>query len=84
MKKTTTQIAEELMEIDNYVWEKHEYKSRPSGYEYIELVLEIADHIAYRFKAGSLTQGVQDILTNENYHTLNDAIDIVKWLSKRA
>ncbi len=80
----TQKMVNDLIDIDNYIWDRYGYTSRPSGYEFVELVLNIADHIAYRFNANDITKEVQDILTDENYHTLNKAIDIVKQLQRIA
>ena len=80
MKNTINQ----LIQYDNHIWDKYGYTSRPNGRDYIYLVLELAGGIATAFKIEELTQEVQDILTNENYHTLNQAIDIVKHLNKYA
>lgn len=76
----TEKMVDDLIDVDNYFWGKYGYTSRPSGYEFVELVLNIADYIAYQFDAKDITKEVQEILTNENYHTLNKAIDIVKQL----
>lgn len=80
----TQKMVNDLIDVDNYFWNKYGYTSRPSGYEFVELVLNIADYIAYQFDADKITKEVQDILTEENYHTLNKAIDIVKQLQKIA
>ena len=79
-------MVDDLTDIDNYIWTKEGYTHRPSGRDYMLLVLEIAEHIAYRsdFSVDDITDEVQEILTNDNFHTLNTAIDVVKWLYKRA
>ena len=77
---TNTDLINDLIDINDYFWNKYGYTSRPAGYNYIELVLNIADMIAYRFNSDDITPDIQEALTNENYHTLNNAIDIVKRL----
>ena len=84
MTQEKKQIVNDLIDIDNYIWGKYGYTCRPAGYEYIELVLNIADQIAYRFNPDIITDDIQEVLTNENYHTLNHAIDIVKHVNKYA
>lgn len=82
--KDTQKMVEDLMDIDNYHWMKKGYESRPSGRDYMLLVLDIANDIAWKYPDGNISDEVQHILENENYHTLNTAIDIVKELAKRA
>ena len=79
-------VVNDLIDVNDYIWGKNNYDSRPNGSDFIQLVLEIADHIAWRtdIKLEDLTDEVQEMLENENYHTLNHAIDTVKHLSKYA
>ena len=84
-EKTAEYTFNEIVGIDNHFWNEYGYTSRPNGYEYIELVLKIADYIAYEAEyIGAITPEVLEMLTANNYHTARKAAEIVLQLGKYA
>lgn len=68
-------LAEELMDIDNAVWDDHGFQSRPSGEErrdYLEDVLGRLEDAGY--DADDIDDDVLEALEDENYHSLIDAL----------
>lgn len=69
------EIAEKLMEIDNGIWERHGFYSRPEGRDR-ETYLTEAVAALKGFGLEKITDEVREILANENFHTLNEAVGL--------
>lgn len=70
-------FAEKLMDLDNEVWDKHGFESRPSGDDlrkYLEDMVNIFEEEGY--EPQDFTDDVIDYLENENFHLLIDAIGV--------
>lgn len=75
MKITT---AERLECMQDFVFDRHNYRARPFGQAYIDVVNELVTMICTRDLAKSITSEVIDELTRDNYHTVATACELVR------
>ena len=80
--KTTMDTVNSLINIESYIYDDFQVYCRPYGYKYICMVLRMAQEITRTLDLEDITQEVRDILTNENYHMINHAIDSVMNIDK--
>ena len=71
------EFAERLMDIDNEIWDKYGFTSRPSGDDlrtYLEDIVNVFEEEG--FEADDFDDDVIGYLENENFHLLIDAIGV--------
>lgn len=72
-------LTEELMELDNAVWNDHGFQSRPSGEdrrEYLEDVVSRLEDGGY--DPDEIDDDVLEALEDENFHSLIDALMVFR------
>lgn len=68
--------AKKLMRLGNRTWDDMGLDCRPEGETYQAYIATTLDKLNENFTPADITEEVYEILEDENYHTLTDAIDI--------
>ena len=74
-------IADNICNIGGAVYDQYNVNCRQYGTRYVLMVLDMAKKIIMDYSPEELTPAVQEILTENNAHQENHAIDIIKALT---
>jgi hypothetical protein len=75
-------IVNSLMSIENNIYNEFGVNSRPYGIKYMEMIFRMCQEITNNIDIDMLTPDVKQVLTCNNFHMVNHAIDLVHAIDK--
>lgn len=75
-------MVDVLKNIEDRVYKEFNVESRPYGDTYIKMILAMSEIIVNDIPVEDLNDDIQAKLTDDNFHMVNHAVNVVRYLDK--